>query len=120
MRGWRSSVVAALWLASACGAGWRREELSSERQLPARQQVQLWQGHQARVLHAVVVGRDSVSGVPFHLPPECDSCRVAVARSEVDSMRLGNKERGALKSFGLGYLALAAAAVVLYFSIDTD
>jgi hypothetical protein len=61
-----------------------------------------------------------VSGVPFHLPPECDSCRVAVARSAVDSMRVGNQERGALRSLGLGYVALGAAAVLLYFSIDTD
>jgi hypothetical protein len=66
------------------------------------------------------VGRDSVSGVPFHLPPECDTCRVAVARSTVDSMRFGNKEQGALKSFGLGYVALVLAALVLYLSVDTD
>jgi hypothetical protein len=45
---------------------------------------------------------------------------VTVARSTVDSMRLGNQERGALKSVGLGYLALAASALILYFSIDTD
>ncbi len=120
MHGWRATAITALWLASACGAGWRRQELSPERRLPARQQVQLWQGQQSRVLHAVVVGPDSVSGVPFQLPPECDSCRVTVARSTVDSMRLGNQERGALKSVGLGYLALAASALILYFSIDTD
>lgn len=120
MRGWRSSAVSALWLASACGAGWRREELSPERQLPARQQVQLWQGHQTRVLHAVIVGSDSVSGVPFHLPPECDSCRIAVERNAVDSMRLGNQERGAFRSLGIGYVALCVAAVLLYFSVDTD
>lgn len=120
MRGWRSSAVPALWLASACGAGWRREELSPEGQLPARQQVQLWLGHQTRVLHAVMVGPDSVSGVPFQLPPECDSCRIAVERNAVDSMRLGNQERGFLGSLAIGYVALGVAALVLYFSIDTD
>jgi hypothetical protein len=35
-------------------------------------------------------------------------------------MRLGNRERGALKSVGAGYLALGVAALFLYFSIDTD
>ena len=69
---------------------------------------------------AVIVGPDSVSGVPFHLPPECDSCRVTVARSAVDSMRLGNQERGVLGSLALGYVALGAAALILYLSIDTD
>lgn len=120
MRGWRSNAVPALWLASACGAGWQRQELSPERQLPARQQVQLWRGHETRVLHAVIVGPDSVSGVPFHLPPECDSCRIALERNAVDSMRLGNQERGVLRSLGSGYVALGAAALVLYFSIDAD
>jgi hypothetical protein len=120
MRGWRAPAVTALWLASACGAGWHREQMGPERQLPPRQQVQLWLGHQPRVLHGVIVGPDSVSGVPFHLPPECDSCRVTVARSAVDSMRLGNRERGALRSLGLGYVTLGVAAVILYLSVDTD
>jgi hypothetical protein len=66
------------------------------------------------------VGPDSVTGVPFHLPPDCDSCRVAVARTTVDSMRLGNKERGAVRSLGIGYVALGLAALVLYLSVDSD
>jgi hypothetical protein len=51
---------------------------------------------------------------------DCDTCRVALARSEVDSIRLGNQERGALRSMGLAYVALAAAGVILYFSVDSD
>lgn len=121
MRGWRStSRLLGLWLASGCGAGWHREELTPDRQLPARQQVQLWVGHESRVLHAVMVYPDSVSGVPFHLPPTCDSCRVVVARSAVDSLRLGNQERGALRSLGFGYVALGVAAVLLYFIVAPD
>ena len=84
-----------------CGAGWRRLEDLTPRPLPVRAQVQLWMGRQTRVLHAVTVGSDSVSGVPFHLPPECDRCRVAVARHTIDSMCVGNQERGALRSLGL-------------------
>jgi len=61
-----------------------------------------------------------VSGVPFQLPPEYDSCRVTVVRNPVDSMRLGNQERGALRSLGLGYVAVGVAAVILYFSVDSD
>ena len=76
--------------------------------------------HQTRVLHAVTIRPDSVSGVPFHLQPQCDSCRVVIARSAVDSMRLGNQERGALRSLGLGYVAMGAAALLLYPSVGTD
>lgn len=111
---------AALGLVTACGAGWHREDLAPQSHLPPRQQVQLWVGGQARVLHAVRVGVDSITGVPFQSPPSCDSCRVAVARSTLDSIRLGNQERGALRSIGFGYAALAGAALLLYFSIDTD
>jgi hypothetical protein len=40
MRSWQSiTLLFALWLASACGAGWHREELGPGRRLPARQQV---------------------------------------------------------------------------------
>jgi hypothetical protein len=120
MLAWRSARVAALWVAGGCGANWHREELSPERQLPARQQVQLWMGDQTRVLHGVIVDSESVSGIPFHRPPDCDSCRVIIARSTVDSMRLGNQERGLLGSMAIGYVALGVAALVLYFSVDTD
>lgn len=41
-------------------------------------------GHQ---LHAVRVVGDSVIGVPWWKDPGCDSCRVALARAEVDSVR---------------------------------
>jgi hypothetical protein len=35
-------------------------------------------------------------------------------------MRLGDQERGAWRSMGLGYAALGVAALVLYFSVDSD
>jgi hypothetical protein len=97
-----------------CGAGWHRLDDVTPRSLPARQQVQLWMGQGTRVLHAVTLGPDSVTGVPFHRPPDCD-CRVALPRSAIDSMRLGNQERGAVRSIGLGYLTLVAAGGLLYW-----
>jgi hypothetical protein len=120
MRYWPWAVVAASTLMNACGAGWHRMEPSPDNPLPPRQQVQLWQGHNSRLLHAVVVTADSISGVPYQLPPDCDSCRVAVARSAVDSMRLGNKEKAALRSFGLGYALIGIAAVALAYSLGSD
>ena len=61
-----------------------------------------------------------MSGVPFHRPPDCDSCRIVFARTTVDSMFVGNQERGALRSLGLGYLVLAGAALLLYLKFGTD
>jgi hypothetical protein len=122
MRHTRATWMAVLlpWALGGCGAGWHRLDDLTPRTLPVRTQVQLCMGHQTRVLHAVTLGTDSVTGVPFHRPPDCDSCRVVIARNTVDSMRLGNQERGALRSIGFGYLALGAAALVLYLSVGTD
>jgi hypothetical protein len=114
------STLGTTLMLAACGAGWRRLDDTTPRALPARDQVQLWIGPQTRVLHAVIIGRDTLSGVTFLLPPECDSCRVVIARSAVDSIRLGNQEQGALRSLGLGYAAIGVAALVLYLSVDTD
>jgi hypothetical protein len=119
----RSSTVRMLVLSlllAACGAGWQRVDHLSPTQLPVRQQVQLWMGGESRVLHAVTLDPRSVSGVPFHLPPECDSCRVVLARSTVDSIRLGSQERGVLRSMGAGYIAMVLAALALRLTIDID
>jgi hypothetical protein len=116
----RSVALAGLCLVNACGAGWQREEVAPRGELPRRQQVQVWTGQRSRVLHGVRLGPDSLTGVPFHLPPDCDRCRVALPRAAVDSIRLGNQERGALRSLALGYVAVGAAAVLLYFSVGTD
>jgi hypothetical protein len=35
-------------------------------------------------------------------------------------MRLGNKEKAALKSFGLGYALIGIAAVALAYSLGSD
>jgi len=63
--------------------------------------------------HALVIAADSISGVPFTSSPGCDSCRVAVPRAAVDSVRLGNPTAGFLKSVGLGMGIMFAAAIVI-------
>jgi hypothetical protein len=53
------------------------------------------------LLHAVTLEDDTLRGVPFTKPPTCDSCRVQLALSTVDSLRVGNKERGFFRTVGL-------------------
>ena len=112
--------LACLCLASACGAGWRRVEVAPEQTLRPQQQVQVWSGRQARVLHGVAFGTDSVTGIPFHRPLDCDSCRVAISWIGVDSVRLGDMDHGAYRSIGAAFLAAAVVAGVLYLSVDHD
>jgi hypothetical protein len=56
-------------------------------------------------LHGVVVGPDTVSGVPFVKSLDCDSCRVRIERAEVDSLRIGEPVAGFWKTAALGALA---------------
>jgi hypothetical protein len=55
-------------------------------------------------LHGVIVGSDTVSGVPFLKSLDCDSCRVGIERAEVDSLRLGEPVGGFWKTAALGAL----------------
>lgn len=73
----------------------------------------MWTDGRVLRWHALVVATDSISGVPFTLPPACNSCRVAVPREVVDSVRLGNPGAGFWKSVGLGIGISVAAALVI-------
>jgi hypothetical protein len=86
--------------AVGCGAGWHGVPVTP-RPVEARQQVQVW--HQGRVeqWHAVVVTPESLSGIPFHRPVTCDSCRMAFSRAAIDSVRFGNPVAGFWKTTAL-------------------
>jgi hypothetical protein len=45
--------------------------------------------------HAVIVSRDSVSGIPYTMPIACDSCRRSIPLIEVDSLRIRKGSSGA-------------------------
>lgn len=95
------ALVLAL-LQMGCGAGWRTTPLATG-PFPRRQQAQVWTGGRLLQWHALVVASDSISGVPYTRPPACDSCRVAVPRGAVDSVRLGNPAADSGKASGLAW-----------------
>jgi hypothetical protein len=101
--------LVALSLLCAC-AGWERLEVASDTALAPSQQVQVWRGSQVRVLHAVRLIGDSLVGVPFQKPANCDTCRLTIPRSAVDSLRLGDMEPGGMIIAALPFLALAVLA----------
>ena len=114
--GRRSGRAAGLWLLvlsqAGCGAGWRRTSELPSGVLPPGQQAEVWHGGRAERLHALVFTTDSVTGVPFLQPRTCDTCRVALARAEVDSVRLGHPERGLWRGVGLTLGAVAVVGLV--------
>jgi hypothetical protein len=104
--------LALAFLQVGCGAGWRTTQLAAG-PLPPRQQAQVWSEGRSLRWHALVIFTDSISGVPFTHSPQCDSCRVAVPRGSVDSVRLGNPTAGFWKSVGLGMGISVVAALVI-------
>jgi len=108
-------VLLAGFMTQACGAGWHQPEQLTPGPLPARQQVQVWSGGHARQWHAVWVGSDSVTGIPFQKPIDCGTCRLSMPRSQVDSLRLGNPTAGFWKTMGL-VVGLPVLALVVICS----
>lgn len=97
---------------TAC-AGWHRVELPPDTTLARRQQVQVWRGTSATVVHAVRVTPDTVSGVPYLLRPSCDSCAIAIPRNQVDSLRLGGAEGPVMALIIVSIVALLFASYML-------
>jgi hypothetical protein len=110
------TAVLVAFLVTGC-AGWHRITVLSDTVLAERQQVQVWVGSRARVLHGVRLTSDSVLGVPFHQSLRCDSCRVSLPRSHVDSLRLGNQEGSAIV---VAMLPFAAIILLLLAIGDGD
>lgn len=104
-------ALAFLLLTQSCGAGWRR--VSEFEGLVPRQQVQVWHQGQALRWHALEVRPDSVSGIPYHRPITCDSCRLAVPRGAVDSIRVGDPVDGFWKTVAL-VAGVAVGAGIAY------
>ena len=101
-------------------AGWRRANLSATAPIPPRQQVQVWQGGTSRLVHAAVVRGDTLYAVPFTQAPSCDSCRVTIPLSQVDSTRLGNLERAGLLVVVVPILALLGLGVAFAIGYGAD
>src|SRR5437773_11783330 len=88
-------VVLTLNSVSGC-AGWWRYDLPADTTLDARQGVQIWRDSKPLILHAVRVTEDSLVGVSVYRPVSCDSCRIAMPRSDVDLLRWWVCESAAL------------------------
>src|SRR5687768_9436267 len=103
-------------LLSACGAGWQTTPVWLTAAIDPGQQVQVWTAQGARVYHGARVDSVGFSGVPYHRPADCDSCRVIVPHSALDSVRVGSLQRGLWRTVGLitgivlGWCALVCPA----------
>jgi len=78
--------------------------------------VWIWSGGKIEKWHAVVFPPDSVSGIPYKMALECDSCRRSMPRALVDSMKVGpyhkGKDLSALETAGVVGAAVGAALLL--------
>lgn len=96
-----SAGILLLMAVTGCGAGWHQPPHLQPGPLAPHQQVQVWHAGAVEQWYAVEVTADSFSGIPISSPQSCDSCRHRMARSAVDSVRLGNPLAGFVKTAGL-------------------
>lgn len=77
---------------------------------------EFWSHGEGHQLHAVRVVGDSIAGVPWWKDPACDSCRVTLARAEIDSVRTpqidGNKT-GALATVAIPFIVVPVLTLML-------
>ena len=101
----RCSHIALLLLAGGCTpVGWWRTDLTSR--FRRWEQVKVWSRGNVVRWHAVVVSRDSISGIPYKMPLDCDTCRRSIALTDVDSLRKASPLGGWV------LIAVGATAVV--------
>ena len=111
----RSPIVLLSWCqltVSGCRAGWYRPAEPVPAAFKPRQRIQIWRDGRPLVLHGVRVGADSITGVPLLKRPDCDSCRVALARRDVDSLRVGGTDDNTVAGIGLGSLVVGLAVLI--------
>ena len=111
-------VALVLW-AVGCSPSpyWGRRPLDQPTQIRPGDAVLIWNHGAFNTWHAVVITQDSVSGIPYEMSLTCDSCRISVPRSQVDSMELGHirhhiDSKGVLQVAGAVGLAILVEAAV--------
>jgi|SRR5690242_21050261 len=104
-------LLAAILAVTGCyPMNWARVE---PRRFGRHQQVKVWTHGAAVQWYGVVETRDSLSGIPYPLNLNCDSCRVSLLRSNVDSVVAGYPEsRGAAI---VGWILIPVGLVALFY-----
>ena len=108
-----ASRLASSVLPCGCSTGWRRISVADRVAVPGHQQAEVWRRGHVQRLQGLVVSGDSVGGIPFPHTPGCDTCRVAIARTEVDSIRVGDPTTAFWQSALLGVGVAAGVYEVL-------
>ena len=112
------SLALALWT-PAC-VNWSPSHAPEPESLPANRQVRVWTSQHTYRLHAVQFTSDSLIGVPFQESGKCDSCRVAIAIADVDSLQTGGSSEAVAIAAIAGPLFLMGLIAVSFANSDFE
>ena len=88
----RCSLLVFVLLGTGC-LYWGRRRVDQPTPIKPSNPVWIWSGGTVEKWHAVVITPDSVSGIPYRMALQCDSCRRSMPRAQVDSMTLAHETR---------------------------
>ena len=110
------SRFAFLLLAVGCSGGrWEPRRIDLPFPVDPSDVVWIWSAGKVEKWHAVAITPDSVSGIPYRMALQCDSCRRSMPRAQVDSMKVGPYQRrgpNALELAGVVGAALLLEIVI--------
>ncbi len=110
-----------LMLTLGCTRYWQQTSLPEPtkptRHVKVYGNVQVFSHGQVLEWQAVTVSRDSVTGIPADSSAKCDSCRRALPRADVDSVRLNMLSKGE-RAFWRSILVVVGA-YALYLEATT-
>ena len=88
--------------------------------VPPDKRVEVWSGGERYQLHAVTLDADSLRGVRWWHDPKCDSCRVPLARTAVDSVRTLAHDSGATGATTILVVPIVLVSSFFYILIHSD
>ena len=103
-------ALVCLIVLQGCGPVPQHFELVPGAAIPPRHELQIWRDRKELTLHGVHLADSTLTGVPLHRPPECDSCAVQIPLAEIDSVRRVRTEQSWMILAALPAVALLALA----------
>jgi hypothetical protein len=99
--------------ASGCTSHWGWRPLDQPTPLKRDNLVWIWSRGTVNKWQAVTYTKDSVSGIPYEMSVKCDSCRLSLPLTQVDSMRLGYRYDSFAPKYVLEGAGVIAAALII-------